>query len=315
MRVEQANTAYNNYRIPALIKLENGRLLAAYECRNSVSDWAVIDIKIVRSDDDGKTWQTVLLISGEGEHTMNNPVLIVEGNTVHFLYCRNYRQLFYRKSIDGGETFSQAVNVPVELKNGETYTVLAVGPGHGIAHKDALITPIWFANNPLDVKAHHPSFIATLYSLDHGNTWAVGEQIGKNLFINPSECAVAATGEDKVLLSIRNENGEKRRGLAVSETGYSDWGNVHFASNLPDPICQGSMTSANGVIYHVNCASTQGRKNLTLKISNDGFQTSKNILVDEVGEYSDIAVQGNVAYILYERDAINDGIYFKKIQL
>ena len=75
------------------------------------------------------------------------------------------------------------------------------------------------------------------------------------------------------------------------------------------------MTSEQGVLYHVNCASKTCREKLTLKISKDGFQTTEDVLIDDVGEYSDIAVYENVAYILYERDAVNDGLYFKKIQL
>lgn len=315
MRVEQAKTTYNNYRIPALTVTQNGTLLAAYECRKSVSDWAVIDIKIIKSEDGGNTWRQVLLLSGEDKHTMNNPVFITQGNVVHFLYCRNYRQLFYCKSVDGGETFSAVIEVPVCLPKGENYTVLAVGPGHGIAHNGALITPVWFANNPLDLKAHHPSFVATLYSQDGGETWNLGEKIGADLFVNGSECAMAVNAQDRVVMSIRNENEARLRGIAVSETGYSHWQNVHFASTLPDPICEGSMTSERGVLYHVNCASKTGRENLTLKISTDGFETAQEVFIDDVGEYSDIVVQGGIAYILYERDSWNDGLYFKKIQL
>ena len=315
MRVESANTEYRLYRIPALCMTKQGVLLAAYECRKDVSDWAQIDIKIIRSEDDGATWQEVLTLYGQG-HTMNNPVWIVDGDTVHFLYCRNYRQLLYRRSEDGGKSFSAERDLTdVCCRSGFAYTVLAVGPGHGIAHQGCLIAPMWFANNPNDSKAHHPSFVATLYSQDGGETWNLGEKIGVDLFVNGSECAMAVNAQDCVVMSIRNENEVRLRGIAVSETGYSHWQNVHFASTLPDPICEGSMTSERGVLYHVNCASKTGRENLTLKISADGFETAQEVFIDDVGEYSDIVVQGGIAYILYERDSWNDGLYFKKIQL
>ena len=85
------------------------------------------------------------------------------------------------------------------------YNVAAVGPGHGIVHEGKMIVPIWFAQNKDDQLAHHPSIIATLYSTD-GEKWHLGELIGQKVLIDPSECALAVTADNKVLISIRNEN-------------------------------------------------------------------------------------------------------------
>ena len=85
MLVEKANTEYLVYRIPGLVRTAKKTLLYCCECRkNSASDWAQIDLKVARSTDDGKTWETVLMIPGNGD-TLNNPVLIAHGETVHFL--------------------------------------------------------------------------------------------------------------------------------------------------------------------------------------------------------------------------------------
>lgn len=323
MLIEKINTDYNNYRIPGLVMTQNGTLIGYYECRREVSDWAEIDLKIVRSVDKGETWETVKIISGKG-HTLNNPVMIPNGNDVHFLYMRNYKELLYCKSEDDGISFPDTDEVKgVFEQGGFSYNVAAIGPGHGIIHNGNIIIPVWFAYNEEKPKAHYPSFIASIYSLDGGKSWKMGEIIGKETLINPSECAFAVTKDDKVLISIRNENDDKRRALSVSDTGYSGWSEPECCENLRDPICQGSMDSENGRIYHINCDNERdgtvvnnatGRLNLTIKISDDYFKTYKSIVVSEVGGYSDIAVHENEIYVLYEKDPTNDGLYFKKIK-
>lgn len=63
MLIEKVNNgSYSQCRIPGIVMTENGSLLAYYECRKSNSDWAEIDIKIIRSTDGGESWQTVTVI-------------------------------------------------------------------------------------------------------------------------------------------------------------------------------------------------------------------------------------------------------------
>ena len=84
--------------------------------------------------------------------------------------------------------------------------------------------------------------------------------------------------------------------------------------DMCDCICQGSVYFENGKLYHSNCTG-QNRTDLTLKVSSDEFSTYKSLLVDTVGGYSDLAVKDGVAYILYERNPNEDGLYFKKIKV
>ena len=97
MIIEKANTEYSTYRIPVLVMTAKGSLLACYECRKDYSDWAEIDLKIIKSTDAGETWRTLQVIRGNGK-TLNNPVFIVKDDTVHFLYCENYKRVLYCKS-------------------------------------------------------------------------------------------------------------------------------------------------------------------------------------------------------------------------
>lgn len=169
MIVEKAYGDYTDFRIPGIVATGKGTLLRYCECRKTASDWAEIDIKISRSGDGGATWDTVLMIEGGG-NTLNNPVMFVDGELLVFLYCKNYKEIWKRVSTDDGKSFGESERVDFESRVDFSYTVAAVGPGHGIVHGDTLVVPIWFAYNKEDEKRHKPSFISTLYSTDHGKS-------------------------------------------------------------------------------------------------------------------------------------------------
>lgn len=315
MLIEKVKTEYELYRIPGIIMTNRDTLIAYYECRRADSDWADTDIKIIRSETGGDTWETVDIIKSGG-NTLSNPVMMVNGDTIHLLYCKNYKQVFHSVSTDDGKNFSAPEEISeVFEKGGFFYNVVAIGPGHGVLHNGNIIIPAWFAYNKENPNAHHPSLIRTIYSPDNGNTWCLGEEIKSDILIDPSECALALTKDNTLLISIRNEGRCRLRAFAESKTGFDMWENISFNENMPDPVCQGSMVNCGDTILHINCEYKLDRNNLTLKQSNDNFKTFKSILIDTEGGYSDIAAKGNEVYVLYERKVVKDGLYFKKIKL
>ena len=308
MLVEKAYGDYTDFRIPGMVVTEKGSILRYCECRKSSSDWADIDIKVSRSTDEGKTWQTVLLIESGG-NTLNNPVMFVCGKKLIFLYCKNYREVYKCVSNDDGESFSETSRVDFENGVNFPYTVVALGPGHGIYHGGRLTVPAWFANDPEDEKAHKPSFATTFYSDDRGESWHVGEPIFKDVLKNGSEGALAVIADGEYLISLRHEGQKRTRALALSPDGISGWHSLRFEEKLLDPICMGSMTHGGGLIYHINCDTvgtdlfwtSQSRTNLTLKVSDDEFKSYRAIPISELGGYSDVALLGERVCVLYEK--------------
>ncbi len=306
------DAVYNNFRIPGLVLTKADTLLACCECRRGEGDdWAEIDLIVKRSADQGANWEQTLCIASEGR-TLNNPMLTVYENKVLFMYCVNYKHLFICESADDGQTFTKPREIcGVFEEGGFFYNVAAIGPGHGIVKHGVILIPAWFAYNREDEKEPRPSIIATIYSKDGGESWHLGEVIGKESLINPSECALAVW-QDEVVISIRNENPEHQRAFAVSPNGFSDWSEPEFYENMADPICQGSMDHTADALYHVNCDDREERVNLSVKVSRDRFSTFDVIPVDPLGGYADIAV-GNSIYILYEKNFGRDGLYFLQL--
>lgn len=313
MIIENHGGAYYHCRIPGIVCTGKGSLLAYYECRKTDSDWSEIDLKVSRSTDDGESWKTVKMINGNGK-TLNNPVMTVNGNALHLLYCENYKRVFHSVSYDDGESWSEPEEI-TDVFGCVDYTVVALGPGHGITLQDGtMIISVWFALNKENKMAHSPSFISTLYSKDNGKTWCVGEIINDNFLVNPSECALGVLSDDSVIMSIRNENDCRLRCFAKSHNGYENWLISGFDERFSDPICQGSMTNSEDILCHINCDDKNDRKNLALKITNDDFKTVKKIKIDDCGGYSDICIKNNRAYIIFEYTTDTEDEYYVNLK-
>lgn len=312
---------YTDYRIPAMTISSSGEIFVAYECRTGSSDWAEIDLRVLKSTDGGNSFAQVLLLKGSGQ-TLNNPVLITNGNTVHFLYCTDYSRVFHLRSDDGGDRWRQTDELTA-LFDDLSHTVVAVGPGHGTVTPDGvMVVPVWLADNPEDPKEHKPSFLTTIYSCDGGDTWKRGEVLKKDDLIDANETAIALTADGAVLLSIRNRHPElRRRYWAVSPNGYDAWQYPGLDERFTDPHCMGSLCNGGDKLFFSNCESTDDRVNLTVKVSKDDFKTFERIPVSDSAGYSEVAYFDGTLYVLYETsdrrgaERVNHRLHIKKFAI
>ena len=85
---------HKSYRIPAIINLPNGDLLAFCEGRvNGAGDFGDINIVMKRSSDDGKTWGALQTIADNDKLQAGNPAPVVDVNDP--VYPQGKIYLFY----------------------------------------------------------------------------------------------------------------------------------------------------------------------------------------------------------------------------
>lgn len=316
----ETDSRYVQYRIPGMIVTQKGTLLAYCEARTSPSDWALMDVILCRSEDGGKSFGAQLILAaGNNRHkTVNNPVMVQDRNgRIHFLYCEDYGvnngRVLRKFSDDDGLTWSE----PLDLTSAtmpEYRNAFALGPGHGICLTDGtLLIPVWMVPKRYGAKtgAHCPSEVCTLYSVDNGETWKMGEILGNTEeILSPNETEAAETSDGGVYLNLRHLS--MQRAVAYSDNGYSAWHDYHADYRLNDPQCFGSVISfCDGIhprsLLFANCNSKEARKNVTVRISTDDGKnwTGGKVLDAERGGYTEMAAdeKNGRVYVLYENSA------------
>lgn len=299
----QAGQGYPHYRIPGTICSKKGTLFLTAEARLNLSDWSPMDIILMRSDDYGNTWNSMsVLYNGIYQNiTANNPTLLVtKNNDIYLFYCIQYGinsmngGVFYKKSTNDGLTWSS----PVEISSScmpDQRVVIATGPTHGIETSSGiLLIPVWMVpiGNTTSLTSHHPSIVSTLYSLDQGSTWHMGECITTGV-INPSETIITELSTGQIMLNMRNETGHFCRAITVSDTGYSHWSPVFYDNKLIEPICNASMINYNkNTLLFVNPSHKKERVNGTIRVSFDDGKTwpFSHTFQKGYAGYSDICV-------------------------
>lgn len=202
--------AYGCYKIPVLLRTNEGTLLAMIEARKySCDDHGFVDLVLRRSEDEGKTWDKPILMytnSTDSHFTTvgdGNFVQDASTGTIWLLHTRNNTSMFLSKSDDDGKTWSVAKNVD-HLKQGS-----GAGTGHdggrqlsGGPRAGRLLIPV-YSGGPYVV-----------YSDDHGESWKVGSVVPAEHYAeggtSAGEWTLAETGEYAgdgtpiLLASVRN---------------------------------------------------------------------------------------------------------------
>lgn len=346
---ESGKEGHKSYRIPAIVTLKNGTSLAFAEGRvNNAGDFGDINIVLKRSTDHGKTWSAIQTIVNYDQLQAGNPAPVVDltdpmypqGRVFLFYNTGNnhegevrkgngLREVWYKTSIDGGVTWSEAVNITTQVHRpkqpeanaaynfNEDWRSYANTPGHamqfstGVYKGRIFVAANHSAGEPLkqseDYKAHG------FYTDDHGKTFQLSETVDR---VGGNEAMATEISGNRLMMNIRNQKGDVRaRLIAISNDGGAKWDSIYFDNNLPDPVCQGSILTVGKkkgkhIVAFCNAADTKSRDNLTLRISyNDGITWKKSILIDSTGKrdnaaYSDIVrISKKKIGILYEKDS------------
>lgn len=302
-------STYHSFRIPSIVKTNNGTLIAFVEGRRwSPSDYGDINLVYKRSTDNGVTWSALGEIAANGPGTWGNPTAVYDwkkgpnGRVWVFMNWNDSakhqisdfttwgdRRVYSSYSDDHGVTWSTPVDRTAALTP-STYKWDAMGPGIGIQtvagdHPGRLIIPAYGRN---------------IYSNDSGTTWQYQLLSG-----GKHESTIVEQLNGTLLRNDRPNNTEwttaKRR---VKATGSITGGFGAWAADaaLTDPMCEGSIvrynTDAPARIIFLNPNSDSKRCNMTARISYDDGATwpiSRPIFDWNTCDYNAIEAGNNIA--------------------
>lgn len=208
------------------------------------------------------------------------------------------------------------------------------GPGHGIQLSNGrLLLQVWnrkalgvLGKGQIPVPERKYG-ICTIYSDDHGATWQYGSSFGHELNMNESRMVELSNGD--IYLNARYVNSEpnsrnNHRIVAISKDKGINWEVLGVDKNFPlSRNCDAGLTiikqtkSGNDVILYSKNESQDGRKNLKVRLSEDGGKTWPIEKVIDPGEawYSDMTVLDDQSVLLiYETDK-NSPVYCVRFNL
>ncbi|MDO8538976.1 MAG: sialidase family protein [Opitutaceae bacterium] len=326
---------YSTYRIPAIIRAQNGTLLALCEGRKTnASDRGDIDMLIKRSTDGGRTWGPPQLVWDDGENTCGNPCPVVDETTgtvwlfgTHNLgadhetdiinkRAKGTRTPWLLRSDDHGKTWSRARAMASALKD-SSWGWYATGPGIGIQikfgpHAGRLVVPCDHSyDDPKGTLRAGPYEYGShvLYSDDHGRTW----KLGGTTRPKTNECQVVevTSPPGKLLLNMRSYREQGCRAESFSWDGGLIWTAPQDQPALIEPKAQASLLRFRwpveqraGILLFSNPADAGQRVRMTVRLSADDGQTWPRALVlhEEFSAYSSlVSLSDTEAGCLYER--------------
>lgn len=320
MVFKSGTEGHESYRIPAIIRLPDGELLAFAEGRvHGSNDFGDINIVLKRSTDNGKTWGPITTVVDYAALQAGNPAPVVDltdpafpqGRIFIFYNTGNnhenevregkgYREVWYKTSSDEGATWTDPVNITKQVHRPnqpqvnkeynfrEDWRSYANTPGHafqftcGLYKGRILVAANHSAGDPKSNWEDYSSH--AFYTDDHGKTFSISQSLNVP---GSNEATAAEISGNGMILNVRNQKGDvKARITALSRNGGGTWDSIWFDNNLPDPCCEGSIVNAgeiNGkkILAFCNAADTIERDNLTLRISfNEGRSWPVAIPVD-----------------------------------
>ena len=339
-----ANTASDNYRIPAITTAPNGDLLVSYDERpkdngNKGGD-APNPNHIVqrRSTDGGKTWSAPTYIH-QGTETgqkvgYSDPSYVVDHQTgtIFNFHVKSYDQGWggsqagtdpdnrgiiqaeVSTSTDNGWTWTHRT-ITADITKDKPWTARFAASGQGIQiqhgpHAGRLVQQYTIRTAGGAVQA------VSVYSDDHGQTWQAGTPIGTGM----DENKVVELSDGSLMLNSRASDGSGFRKVAHSTDGGQTWSEPVSDKNLPDSVDNAQIIRAfpNAapddprakvlLLSHSPNPKPWSRDRGTISMSCDdgaSWTTSKVFHEPFVG-YTTIAVQSDGSIGLLSEDA-HDG--------
>ena len=250
---------YHTFRIPALLPVGSGVLLAFSEGRRfGRGDSGAIDLVLKRSTDSGATWSALQVVWSDGSNTCGNPCPVVDTRTGRILLPMTWnsgqdngrdlhsgtgsdtRRVFLTYSDDDGRNWSSAREITGQAKRPDWWWY-ATGPGVAIQIRNGeysgrIVVPANHSSEKDGYAAH------AMLSDDGGENWRMSSVIAPAC----NESQVVELADGRLMMSSRNQSftNEERTGyraIAFSADGGETWTPPQPDAHLGDPQVQASL--------------------------------------------------------------------------
>ncbi len=331
---EVGTDGYPNIRIPSIVQLDDGTLLAFAEARFG-GDHAQNDIVLKRSFDGGDTWGPLQLLDDQGGDSLNDPLPVVVREGPHagriYLHYMSFPQGCHTSCVssgygpnsshnwlmwsdDDGATWTEPLDVTTIFRRENVN--FAGSPGVGIQlqrgeHAGRLV--FMLRQGPVGSMRGY-----TVHSDDGGETWTMGELVDNGPDGGTAdEISIEELEDGTILANTRTFGSTKRREQARSVDGGVTFGPFRVDDELVSPHCMGSIILYQATdegfdtsrLLYCGPWSETSRSNGSVVISEDGGETWGDPVTVVPGgfAYSQMVVLdpcGEVG-IFYEADGYN----------
>lgn len=289
---------YPDIRIPSLLSLQDGTILAFAEGRYG-GDHAKNDIILKRSTDGGETWGPLQLLDDQGGTSLNDPLPVEvragpntgrvylfymsfpEGCHTHCVptgYGPGTSRNWLMHSDDQGATWTAPLDITEVARPASSNFAGSPGVGIQLRHGEAagrLVVPL---------RKGPPSSmqIFMLYSDDGGENWARGVDVDNGSGNGTGdEVAIAELDDGTILLNARGNGSPNYRLRSRSIDGGRTWTTLEPDDELITPTCMASIVLFNDTtdgfstsrLLYAGPWSTSSRSNGSVVISEDGGET------------------------------------------
>lgn len=281
---ENRKEGYNTYRIPSIVALPNGHIVAFTETRaTETSDCAENDIVAKISTDGGLSWGKLIQVATSESSSLNNPTAVYiaekkrillmfqeyppkqqEGTTKTGVEGEGICRIYTVFSDDNGKTWSSKKDITRQAKI-SSVTGFAFGPGIAIRvvsgpDKGRILVPV----NASGGEGGWFNYLT--YSDDLGENWGIlpGQssygtnesqviQVSDTEFCFNARCHRYLGDEQKAPEGWNPWNFSKvtryRAMIPVEIKGTEvKWNATQIRTDMPDPLCQGSIFRYSGLV-------------------------------------------------------------------
>lgn len=267
-----------HWRIPALLCLDDGTLLAVNDRRKNNDRDLPEDISIVfrRSTDLGRTWsEPQTLIEGRGNgRGYGDPALVQAANGDVLCLFAGHNGYFHStdtnpiciylmRSTDRGLTWGDTVNLTrVVWDAASPYRASFVASGNGLRLRQGPHAGRLLLAASLLRRSEWVSDNFVLYSDDDGRTWHLSQMA----FRGGDESKLIELADGRILISVRRMGA---RGWNTSADGGEHWGEQGLWPEMTVTACNGEMLRVDDATLIHSVPNSMSREDVSLFVSHD----------------------------------------------